>query len=48
MKRLLYGACCLLTLVVLAASWLHKAKAVNVTAPGGGNITFALTDEVSE
>src|SRR5215813_10926282 len=48
MKRLLYGICCLLTLVVLAASWLHKAKAVNVTPPGGGNIPFALTDEVSE
>jgi hypothetical protein len=48
MRRLLYGVCCLLTLVALAASWLHKAKAVNVTAPGGGNMPFALTDEVSE
>ena len=48
MKRLLYGAFCLLTVVVLAASWLHKAKAVNVTAPGGGNIPFALAEEVSE
>jgi hypothetical protein len=48
MKRLIYGICCLLTLVVLTASWMHKAKAVNVTTPGVGNMTFALADEVSE
>lgn len=48
MKRMLYGIWFMLTLVVLGASWLHKAKAVNVTAPSGGNIPFALTDEVSE
>jgi hypothetical protein len=47
MKRLLYGVCCLLTLVVFAASLLHKAKAVNSAPPGGGNMPFALTDEVS-
>jgi hypothetical protein len=27
---------------------MHKAKAVNVTTPGVGNMTFALADEVSE
>src|SRR5262245_38031149 len=48
MKKLLYGTCCLLTLVVLADSRLHTAKAVNGIPPGGGNIPYALTDEVSE
>src|SRR5262245_3592441 len=48
MKKLILGICCLLTLVILTASWMHKAKAVDVTTPGVGNIPFALTDELSE
>lgn len=48
MKKLLYGICCLLILVVVAASGLRRAKAVNVTAPGVRNTPFALTNETSE
>ena len=48
MKRLLYGICCLLTLIVLGDSWLPTATAGNEIPPGGGNIPYALTDEVSE
>jgi hypothetical protein len=48
MKKPLYGICCLLILAVVAASGLHRAKAVSVTEPVVGNTPFALTDQVSE
>ena len=48
MKKLVYGICCVVVLVVVATSGLQRAKAVNVTAPSVRNTPFALADEVSE